>query len=217
MDRTDLTVIKGDARVADHRLAEVLGFSRTRDLHRLIRSSSDELEDFGEVFANESKNPSPRGGRPIKTYYLNEHQAVLISMKAETAKARSGRKLIAEVFIAWRRGELPAILAPTVDPFAAMAGRTGYVRDQLAAIAAMPDFAREVTHLPIWKNGRRPDWWGNYDLRTFLTESHRQMTLAACCAEVKRRFNRPFSTTTLQRYWALLDQAIGPKTKKEAA
>lgn len=84
------------------------------------------------------------------------------------------------------------------------------VRDHLQAIAAMPALAREATHLPIWTNGRRPSWWGDYELRSFLTESHRQMTLAECCAEVERRFGRAFSTSSLQRYWAALDRAIGP-------
>lgn len=89
----------------------------------------------------------------------------------------------------------------------------------------MATLARELAHMPVWSNGRRPDWWSNQDLRVFLTESHRQMTLAECCAEVERRFKRPFSTTTLQRYWAVLDRVVGPaaradvseKPKKEAA
>lgn len=131
-----------------------------------------------------------------------------------------------EVFTAWRKGQLSQMQAPQVDPFAAMAGRAGDVRDQLVAIAAMPALAREATHLPIWRNGRRPAWWSHYELRSFLTESHRQMTLAQCCAEVERQFNRPFSIATLQRYWAKLDRVVGPaprhiprppKQKKEAA
>lgn len=124
-----------------------------------------------------------------------------------------------EAFTAWRKGQLPEMPGPVVDPFEAMAGRSGHVQGRLATIAGMSTLAREVTHLPVWSNGRRPEWWsngrrpdwrGDYELRTFLTESHRQMTLAACCAEVERRFNRQFSASTLQHYWALLDRVVGP-------
>ena len=60
----DLTVISGDARVSCHRLQEFLGYKAVRHIHDMIRKHRDELEDFGEVFARESKNPSPKGGRP---------------------------------------------------------------------------------------------------------------------------------------------------------
>lgn len=89
----------------------------------------------------------------------------------------------------------------------------------------MATLARDLAHMRVWPNGRRPDWWSNQELRVFLTESHRQMTLAQCCAEVERRFKRPFSTATLQRYWALLDGVLGQNagsdvsqnTKRKAA
>lgn len=222
IDRNALTVIEGDARISCRNLQEALGFARIDHLHRLIRTHEDELRDFGEVFLFEGENPSKLGGRPIKTFLLNEHQATAICMWAETPKARAGRKLIIAVFTAWRQGQLPEMATSAVDPFADLAGRSGMVRDHLQAIAEMPTLAREATHLPIWANGRRPDWWGHYELRAFVTESHRQMTLAACCAEVERRFGRPFSASTLQRYWAALDKVVGPHPhrspkKKEAA
>ncbi len=224
LDRSALTVIDGDARVSCRSLQDVLGFARIDHLHRLINAHKDELEDYGGVFLFEG-GKSGRGRR-AKNYYLNEHQATLVCMLAETPKARAARKLIVEVFTAWRKGQLPEMPAPAVDPFEAMAGRSGYANDHLRAIAAMPDLARNATHLPIWDNGRRPDWWGDYALRTFITESHRQMKLAGCCAQIRQRFGRPFSVSTLQRYWAKLDHVIGPqprhiprpaKQKKEAA
>lgn len=222
IDRNALTVIDGDALIADRHLSEVLGFNRVNDLHRLIRAKEEELRDFGEVFCFEAKNPSKRGGRPIKTFLLNEQQATAICLWAETPKARAGRKLIIEVFTAWRKGQLPEMPAPAVDPFEAMAGRSGHVRDHLQAIAAMPEIAREATHLPIWKNGRRPKWWSHYDLRVFIIESHRQITLAECCGEIEKRFGRAFSASTLQRFWSALDTVVGPTVsrspkKKEAA
>lgn len=80
LDPNALTVIEGDARISCRRLQEVLGFARIDVLHRLIRAHEDELNDFGVVFAHESKNPSAKGGRPVTTYYLNEHQATAVCM-----------------------------------------------------------------------------------------------------------------------------------------
>lgn len=131
-----------------------------------------------------------------------------------------------EAFTACRKGQLPELVEPTVDPFDATAGRSGHVRDHLVAIASMPDLARETTLLPIRSNGRRSDWWSHYELRTFLTESHRLMTLAECCAAVERTFGRRFSGSTRHRYWAKRDRVVGPgprlalprpSNKKEAA
>ncbi|NJS39817.1 MAG: hypothetical protein HC783_13280 [Rhodobacteraceae bacterium] len=209
MDRNALTVIDGDARVSCRHLQEVLGYSAVRHVHDLIRRNRDELEDYGGVFAHESKNPSAKGGRPITTYYLNEHQATAVCLWAETPKARAARKLIVEVFTAWRKGELESIAAPQVDLFQSAAVRAGQTRDQLLALRDMPDVARNATHLPVWRSGRRPPWWGNYELRAYLTESHRQMTLAECAAECERRFGLSPSIAGLQRYWAKLDAALG--------
>ncbi len=211
IDRSALTVIEGDARISCRHLQEVLGYSAVRHVQDLIRSSRDELENYGGVFAHESKNPSAKGGRPITTYYLNEHQATLICLKAETPKARAARKLIIEVFTAWRKGQLPEMPAPQVDPFAAMAGRVQHVADHLMAIDSLDDFALRLTHLPVWKNGRRPDWWSNIDLRRFLTVSHRQMTLQDCRDKAVQTFGVGVpSLSAIQRFWSQLDRAVGP-------
>jgi len=226
---TDLVVAQdGEPRMSANLLAERLGMKSKRSMDALIKRNEASLLRFGGFTFTVSENPSPMGGRPTKDYQLNEGQAIFIASKSETAVADEIHIALVQVFMAVRHGRLVPVAntAPVVDPFAAMAGRSGDVRDHLAAIAAMPALARGATHLPIWRNGRRPNWWGHYELRSFLTESHRQMTLAECCAEVQRRFNRPFSASTLQRYWAQLDRAIGPgqrqiprpsKTKKEAA
>lgn len=210
IDRSALTVIDGDARIACRRLQEVLGYSAVRHIHDLIRRHREELEDFGRIFADESKKSSGRG-RPTISYYLNEHQATAICLWAETVKARAARKLIVEVFTAWRKGQLDQVAVPEVDPFGRMAGRAGHAADHLQAIAAMPLLAREATHLPIWKNGRRPNWWSHYELRAFVTESHRQMTLAQCIDQAGRRFGVCMSLSSLQRYWAQLDRVVGPR------
>ncbi len=206
-----LTVIDGDARVSCRHLQEVLGYSAVRHVHDLIRRNRDELEDYGGVFAHESKNPSAKGGRPITTYYLNEHQATAVCLWAETPKARAARKLIVEVFTAWRRGQLPDMPAPRVDPFAEMSGRVRHVADHLMAIDSMDEVALRITHLPIWKNGRRPDWWANIEMRRFLTAAHRQMKLQDARDKAVQTFGVGVpSVSAIQRYWAQLDTALGP-------
>ena len=119
----------------------------------------------------------------------------------------------------------PEVQAELDQTFASLALLKAAVVRHFGAPAQITHIARDVTHLPIWKNGHRPVWWGDEKLRDFLTTSHRQMTITQCCAEVERRFNRPFSRSSLQRYWALLDRVVGPNagpdvspdTKREAA
>lgn len=217
MERGALKVINGDARIACRRLQEVLGFARIDVLHRLIRRHEDELRDFGEVFRFEVENPSKKGGRPVVSYYLNEHQATAVCLWAETPKARAGRKLIVEVFTAWRQGQIESVAASAGrDPFARAADRTGHARDQLQALAEMPALAREITHLPVWANGRRPDFWSDFELRTFFTLSHRQMKLADCVEEARAKFGRTISVQALSRYWMILDRATGLDAGKRA-
>jgi hypothetical protein len=83
----------------------VLGYEKIDGLRRLIRRHEDELNDFGQVFLRSEKNPSEAGGRPTMTYFLNEHHATALCLWAETKMAREARRLIVDVFTAWRRGE----------------------------------------------------------------------------------------------------------------
>lgn len=203
-----LTVIEGDARVSCRHMREVLGFARIDHLHRLIRARWDELEDFGEVFLFEGENPSGKGGRPVKSYYLNEHQATAICMWAETDKARAARRLIVEVFTRWRRGEI--VPPPKADPFKAHRERVTDVAEALRQLGDMTSLAAQVTYMPVWRRGRRPVWWSNIALRELLTECHRQVTLQDALDEALRRFpNCQLSLSSLQRYWAKLDVARG--------
>jgi hypothetical protein len=50
-------------------------------------------------------NPTAKGGRPGKAYYLNEGQALVICALSRTPKAVEVRKLIIDVFMAWRQGK----------------------------------------------------------------------------------------------------------------
>lgn len=224
LSHSSLTVIEGDARISCRHLREALGFARIDHLHRLIRTHEDELRDFGEVFLFEGENPSRKGGRPQKGYYLNEHQATAICLWAETPKARAGRRLIIEVFTAWRKGEAqPAV--PATDPFAVQAERAAHIATHLTNLADASDLLMRLTNLPIWSNGRRPPWWHDIEVREFLTVTHRQMALHLAEREGRRRFgSRCPGISTIGRYWQRLDIAFGPtalprptKPKKDAA
>ncbi len=111
----------------------------------------------------------------------------------------------------------PEVQAELDRTFAAMALLKRAVEQHFGAPAQITHVARDITHLPIWKNGHRPRWWADEALRAFLTESHRQMSIADCCAEVERRFNRPFSKSSLQRYWAVLDRVVGPVARADVS
>lgn len=210
MDRSALTVIEGDARVSCRHLQEALGYTAVRHVHDMIRKHREELEDFGPVFAHESKNPSPKGGRPVMTYFLNEHQATALCLWAETVKARAARRLIVEVFTGWRKGQLDQLPAPVVDPFAVAVGRAAHVVQHGAHVGNMDDLYLRITHLPVWKNGRRPGWWRNLAVRKLITECHRQMRLQDCIRLCEEQTGVRLAGSTLQRYWALLDKVRGP-------
>lgn len=213
LSKNDLSVIEGDARVSDRRLSEALGFSRVTDFRRLMRSKMDELLEFGEVLRFEALNPSPKGGRPVLTLHFNEHQAVALAMWAETPQARAARRQIIEVFVAWRRGDQHKleVLRGKPDPFKATADRTAAVLAHLNNLDAMQDLVMRLTHLPIWKNGRRPVWWSDLEVREFLTLTHRQITLKEVVSVCRSRFgDRAPSMSSVNRYWMQLDTVVGP-------
>lgn len=216
LGQTELTVIDGTARIACRHLSDVLGFARIGNLHAVIERHKDELEDFGEVFLRVQKNPSARGGRPIKSYFLNEHQATAVCLWAETPKARAARRLIVEVFTAWRLGQLESCQPPVEsDPFEHLAARSAHVSRQMVALHGLPDVVHGITHLPIWSNGHRPLWWNNIPVREFLIMNHRQMTLAQCLDELERRFGYGItSVKSINRFWMRLDKAFGPALQK---
>lgn len=85
-------------------LARWLEFSYLYDIRKLIRRYAKEL---GEVFATVAKTPGPEGGRPGKSYYLTEAQALFLAAKSETPKAHQVLKAMIAVFMLARRGLLP--------------------------------------------------------------------------------------------------------------
>lgn len=84
-----------------------------------------------------------------------------------------------------------------------------------------------ISHMPVWKNGRRPPWWSDLEVREFLTRAHRQLGLVATETQGRERFGaRCPSKSSIHRYWVKLDEIHRTKPrdiprprkqKKEAA
>lgn len=65
----------------------------------------------------------------------------------------------------------------------------------------------DISHAPIWANGRRPPWWSDMEVRAFLTEAHHQMSTLQAAAIGGRRFgNRCPKKSAIHTYWQRLDR-----------
>lgn len=214
LSRDDLSVIEGDARVSSRRLAEALGFARHDHFVRLLKERIEELEDFDRIFL--IKEEKSGRGRPSQTYYLNEHQATALCMWAETATARTARRQIIEVFVAWRRGDLGARDAERDGPDAAFlrdGDRAEAALRHLRGVSGIDELLREITHLPIWPSKRRPSWWHHLDVREFLTVAHRQMSTIEAARQGKAHFgDRCPGKSSIHSYWQRLDVAKTGRT-----
>lgn len=103
---TALTVqtIENEGRVLDNDLASELGMSTPANIRKdQITPNHAELLGFG-VLGSRPITSGALGGRPGRTYYLNEEQALLVCMLARTPKAKEVRAEVFRVFTAWRRG-----------------------------------------------------------------------------------------------------------------
>lgn len=215
----DLHVIDDEPRVQDLRLAEALGFLLPYDIRKVIRRNAAELQRYGAIFATTAKNTDPRGrGRPGTEYHLTEGQALLVCMFAETERAADVRQALIEVFMAWRKGQMappPATSRrdPAQDAFSRMSERLAALEVALGFDSRYPAerMAVSAAHLPIWGSGRRPDFWGDIEVRTLLTSMHRQATVGQVRAILCDRFgsHRTPSRSSIHRYWQQLDKARG--------
>lgn len=102
-----LTEVEGTPRCRDLELAERLGFDRPRDIRKIIQRHEAELAVFG-ICATVAQNTGKRG-RPSAEYWLNEEQALLVSVVSGAPNAPAVRSMLIKVFVAWRRGHLPAV------------------------------------------------------------------------------------------------------------
>ncbi len=198
-------------------LCRVLEIGNPRDA--VSRLDDDERDGVGITDAI---------GRNQITNVVSESGLYALIFSSRKPAAKRFRKWVTnEVLPAIRRTGQYAMAVSTqtsaVDPFAENATRATHVADHLGALAQINDLVLRVTHLPIWKNGRRPSWWHDIEVREFLTTSHRQMSLLEAERIGAGRFGtRCPKKSSIHTYWQRLDKALGPislptPSKKEAA
>lgn len=111
------TTINHEPRVLDTTLAKALGFSRDRDIRKIIERNQPELETYGTIATRWRDAQIGSGAtRKVTEYFLNEGQAILIAVFSRTPKAAEVRKEVIEVFMAYRRNQLPKVAPRSVTP-----------------------------------------------------------------------------------------------------
>lgn len=81
-------------RIDDEMLCEITGIDR-KSLITMIRKYKSDLEEFGEVVAQDHNTGDPLGGRPRRVYLLNTSQCrLIISYMANTSMVRALKKSI---------------------------------------------------------------------------------------------------------------------------
>jgi hypothetical protein len=215
---SDLQAPENEPRVRDLELGKRLGFGRASSIRVLIKRKEDELLAYGGLHQIDA-NPGPRGGRPTQAYLLNEPQALLVCMFAETPQAAEVRAQVLRVFMAWREGRLTAHaaaarpnIAESSDPIAAELRRLAERLDGLERLGLQlagdhDAMSRALTHASLWSNGRRPPWFFDAEVRTHVLETYRQGTVDDVIAGMRDRFGpaRTPSRSALHRFWRRLD------------
>jgi phage regulator Rha-like protein len=97
------TTVNHEPRIEDLKLAEALGFANLPMIRKLIERNKAALSGFGEVFSKR-KEPTAKGGRPGRTFYLNRKQALFITAKSDTERAAHVTVQMVEVFDAVTQG-----------------------------------------------------------------------------------------------------------------
>lgn len=98
----DLQVIEDEPRIKDIVLGERLGLKRAVKIKEVIEANIKEIQGFGPCPLQTDTIKVGCVMRPVKTYYLNEAQALLLCMFSRTAKAAQVRKELIDVYIAYR-------------------------------------------------------------------------------------------------------------------
>ncbi|SFG63278.1 hypothetical protein [Methylobacterium gossipiicola] len=112
--------VEGEPRVLDTDLAKALGMAKPAMIRsNIIEPNRATLEQFGSLPAVKA-NPGPKGGRPTTAFYLNEEQALYVTMHCRTERANAVKVEVVKVFTAWRRGTLQPLVPaqPALPNFA---------------------------------------------------------------------------------------------------
>lgn len=232
---SDLRVLGGEPRIADHSLAQTLGYLSVKKVRQLISRHYGELTRHGEVWTQSEAKPqetADSGGRPATSFLLNEPQTLLVCMFSRTNAAAEVRRQVIEVFMAWRRGELERTTPPQRAPklpdrksrWASMEKRIAQLERMITFQGKVetPAFARALAYAPNilfldHDDGRRrrqsrPKWWYDLPVREAVIEHHRQMTIDKALASLVTEFGRARapSRSSLHRFWMTLDLVRAP-------
>jgi hypothetical protein len=102
-----LTIIDDEPRCRDLDLADRLGFDRPRKIREIIERNIEEIQTFGPAPRRGALLVRPQGGAvDVEEYWLNEEQALLVSVLSKAKHAAAVRAMLIKVFVAWRRGNL---------------------------------------------------------------------------------------------------------------
>lgn len=108
------------------------------------------------------------------------------------------------VDLAWPKG-IQRAFSPTT---------AGFLKPELRPMdvtEAEHEFLTRLSHLPIWKNGKRPIWWHDMDMRAFIVRSHNQMSLALCAKQGAERFGSRFpKKSAIHDFWSRLKAVTHP-------
>ncbi len=103
----DLFIDGDEPRVRDIDIAEQAGLAQPRDIRKTIEKNRKELEAHGALEGFALGERKPLGGRPGTEYRLNEAQAISLVALMKTAKAMQLRIALVQVFVSFRKGQLP--------------------------------------------------------------------------------------------------------------
>ncbi|MCC6477972.1 MAG: hypothetical protein IT552_02020 [Sphingomonadaceae bacterium] len=222
----DLRPFQGEPRVKDIRIGEVLGFHTPRNVRKLIRRHDKEIRRHGEVCSTMAQT-SEAGGRPSEEFHLNEAQALVVCMHAQTKEAIEVRAQIIEVFLAYRHGRLAATMpakAPAKrdrsQPWELMEARIRQLEKMMGIQGKVdtPAYTRAIAYAPTIlyldkadgsrKRQSRPRWWYDLEVRSAAIEHHRQMPIDVAVALIRNFFGkeRTPSRSSLARFWLQLDE-----------
>lgn len=127
--------VNGEPRMRDVDLGTRLGLAAPRNIRQLINRNRPEVERYGVIVERPTKAENTNGsevcttavqtpptaknvgGRPGTEYWLNEGQAILVSVLSDAPKAPEVRELVIRVFMLARRGQLqPPAPSPALPP-----------------------------------------------------------------------------------------------------
>lgn len=95
-----------EPRIRDLDLGERLGYSEPRMIRRVIAGLYEQGHLPGAFCAAPAQN---KKGRPSNEFWLDERSALLVASQSGMAKGLDVTKEVIELFVRYRRGELPSL------------------------------------------------------------------------------------------------------------